>query len=141
MSDLPLHLYPTQSIPRIRRHRRARGVTLIEVLIVVAILAMVSAGVGISAYRYHLEAQLRMARTNARDLRNTVKAWWLTHDSTSCPSVAQLVRDGALDKDSPPKDPWGGDWAIECAEDDVTISSKGRDRRAGTEDDIRVPPA
>jgi prepilin-type N-terminal cleavage/methylation domain-containing protein len=123
------------------RPRRSRGVTLIEVLIVIAILAMVSAGVAIKAYAYHVEAQKRMAETNARELRQTVKAWWLSHDGAGCPTVAELVKDGALDKDAPPKDPWGGAWGIECAEDDVTITSKGRDQLAGTADDIRIPRA
>lgn len=121
------------------KRRRSRGVTLIEVLIVVAILAMVSAGVGVTAYRYHLDAQKRMAETNARELRQTVKGWWLVQGGSTCPTVAQLVKDGALDKDSPHKDPWGGAWGIECANDDVTVTSKGRDQLAGTEDDIRIP--
>src|SRR3954469_10507080 len=73
------------------QRRRQRGVTLLEVLIVVAILAMVSAGVGVKPYTYHVQAQRRLAATNARELRSTIKTWWLTHESAGCPTVAQLV--------------------------------------------------
>ena len=136
MADLELGLVQTA-----RRRQRTRGVTLIEVLIVVAILAMVSASVGIAAWAYHVKAQRRMAETNARALRATVKAWWLDHETSECPTFAMLLKDGAEDKDAPRTDPWGGEWNILCADNDVTIVSKGNDRRLGTDDDIRTPPA
>lgn len=109
-------------------------------LIVVAIMALIASGVGIGVFKYWIHAQEKTAQTSARTLRAAVKAWWTTHDSGACPQVGELLGDGTLDKDSPTRDPWGGAWRIECAGDDVTISSSGRDHEAGTEDDIRVPP-
>ena len=117
-----------------------RGVTLVEVLIVVAIIALVSASVGLAAYKFWEPSREKSAATNARAIRSAVKAWWVEHDASLCPSTQQLVADQILDKDQTSQDPWGRPWRIECAENDVTIYSDGRDRIAGTSDDIRIPP-
>ena len=121
-----------------RRTRRA--VTLVEVLIVVAIIALVSASVAVAAHKFWWDAQYKHAKSNARAVRGAVKAWWVEHDPSLRPSVKELVSDQVLDKDHSNADPWGNPWRIECAESDVTIYSDGRDRIAGTSDDIRIPP-
>jgi prepilin-type N-terminal cleavage/methylation domain-containing protein len=121
--------------------RSQRAVTLVEVLIVVAIIALVSASVAVAAIKFWGPSQDKSAATNARAIRGAVKAWWMEHDASLCPSVQQLVDDQVLDKDNAATDPWGKPWRIECVDSDVTIYSDGRDRLAGTSDDIRIPPA
>jgi general secretion pathway protein G len=118
-----------------------RGVTLFEVLIVVAILALVAAGVSVAAIKFWIKAQYDTATSNARSIRQAVPLWWAQHDSAVCPEIGQLVSDGILDDDTPAKDPWGMPWRIECNELKVTVSSSGGDKIMGTKDDIRVPPA
>ena len=124
----------------VRGRARGRGVTLVEVLIVVAIITLVSAGVALAAFKFWGPARNKTAATNARAVRGAVKTWWLEHDASACPSVKQLVDDQILDKDNARLDPWGRPWRIECADNDVTIYSDGDDRTAGTADDIRIPP-
>ena len=123
------------------RPARKRGVTLFEVLIVVAILAMVAGAVAVVAIRYFDRARIRMAETNARTVRSAVKGYWVENDSAECPTVQDLVHDEVLDRDNASKDPWGTAWRIECNGRDVVVSSNGRDGLPGTPDDIRVPPA
>jgi type II secretory pathway pseudopilin PulG len=115
-------------------------VTLFEVLIVVAILALVTAGVAVAAFGAWAGAQEDTARSNARSIRMATKAWWIRHDPGTCPTVETLITDGALERGSPKKDPWGTAWKIECDVDDATVVSHGRDRVPDTPDDIRVPP-
>ncbi len=121
-------------------HLSNRGVTLVEVLIVVAIIALVSGGISVGVIKYWGDAQLRTTETNARAIRGAVKTWWIDHDRSQCPTVDELVAAGTLDKDTTRRDAWGESWRIDCADDDVTVTSHGRDRRAGTADDIRIPP-
>lgn len=123
-----------------RSRRRVRGVTLVEVLIVVAIIALVSTGVGLAAVAYWEKARNKTAATNARNLRAVVKLWLTEHDDSACPDVEALARDQVLDRDSPRLDPWGKPWHIECVEHDAVILSDGHDRLPGTADDIRIPP-
>ena len=122
------------------RRRSQRAVTLVEVLIVVAIIALDSASVAVAAIKFWEPARVKSAATNARAIRSAVKTWWVEHDPALCPTVTQLVSDQILDKDNTATDPWGKPWRIECAESDVTIYSDGSDRIAGTSDDIRIPP-
>jgi general secretion pathway protein G len=116
-----------------------RGVTLIEVLIVVAIMSMVAGGVAVAVIRQGEAAKRKTALTDARTLRGAVKMWWLD-GATSCPSVAQLIQTGTLDEDNGTVDPWGTPWRILCDGTSVSVSSDGPDRERDTEDDIRVPP-
>ena len=106
----------------------------------VAIIALVSASVAVAAIKFWEPARSKSAASNARAIRGAVKAWWVEHDPSLCPSVKELVSDQVLDKDNSATDPWGKPWRIECAESDVTIYSDGSDRIAGTSDDIRIPP-
>jgi type II secretory pathway pseudopilin PulG len=113
---------------------------LLEVLVVVAIMSIIAAGVGIASYRHWQSAQIKTAGTNARTVRAAVKSWWVMTGNSGCPTAAQLVSDEVLDDDSPLTDPWGKPWRIECSDDHVSVSSNGPDRTPETGDDIRVPP-
>ena len=117
-----------------------RGVTLVEMLIVVAIMSLVASGIAVAAYKYWSMAQIKTATANARSLRGLVKAWWLANESGECPTLDDLIRSGGADEDTSRVDPWGSAWRIECDGARVSVSSDGPDRKAGTTDDIRVPP-
>jgi len=119
------------------------GFSLIEIVVAIAIIAMISAGITVAVIGYKKRADISLTRTNAQTIRLGVKAWWVDHDSGSCPSVRMLVADGALDRGKVDADAWRQrqPWAIKCEENDATIISTGPDKLPGTDDDIRVPPA
>jgi general secretion pathway protein G len=122
------------------RARAARGVTLFEVLIVVALMAMLSSAIAVAVITYWDHAKQHHAETTARTIRGAVKIWWMEHDSSICPKVEDLLHDGTLERGGMERDPWGGAWSLECDGRDVTVSSNGSDRKPDTSDDIRVPP-
>lgn len=122
--------------------RRAgeRGMTLIEIMIVVAIIAMVAGGVAVVAIPKMKDAQIKTAETAARTVRSAVSQWQLSNnDYGSCPTVSQLVQDKQLDSGQNTADPWGQDFKINCDSDEVVVSSAGPDKKTGTKDDIIVP--
>jgi general secretion pathway protein G len=122
-----------------RSKSKARGFSLIEVLVAVAIVTLVSVAVGIAAFKHWTETQKRTAFNEARTVRQAVKARQLEKDT--CPTFAMLVEDEALDEDSPKQDPWGNAWRIRCEGTRVIVETDGPDRQRGTADDVRVPAA
>jgi general secretion pathway protein G len=121
------------------RPRRLRGVTLFEVLIVVAILAMVAGGVAFFALPKFKEAQVKTAESAARIIRQAAQSWQATNSDGGCPTVSQLVQDKLLDPGQNTADPLGQAFVISCTEDDVVVLSTGGDKKKGTKDDVMVP--
>ncbi len=118
----------------------ARGMTLIEIMIVVAIIAMVAGGVAVVAIPKMKEAQVQQAETGARVIRSAVSQWQLAENEYGeCPTVSQLVEDKQLDAGQNSTDPWGEEYQITCADDEVIVSSAGPDKKKGSKDDIVIP--
>jgi general secretion pathway protein G len=113
---------------------------LIEVLIVVAIMALIAAGVAMAVMGPWEGAKKKAAATSAHAIREGVKGYWALQEGTGCPTVGDLIGAGILDEASARKDPWGTPFHIECSGASVTVTSYGPDRTAETADDIRIPP-
>lgn len=124
---------------RLRRLRRERGVTLFEVLIVVAILAMVAGGVAVFALPRFQDSQKKTAEAGARTIRMAVQQWQAANNETSCPTISQLIQDKQLDTGQNTNDPWGQPYNLSCTDDEVTVISNGPDKKKGGKDDISVP--
>jgi general secretion pathway protein G len=135
-------VFPQALLSRAQLARRAasRGMTLIEIMIVVAIIAMVAGGVAVVAIPKMKEAQIKTAETAARTVRSAVSQWQLSNnDYGTCPTISELVQDKQLDSGQNTADPWGSDFKISCDGDEVVVASAGPDKKPGTKDDIVVP--
>ena len=127
-----------------RKRRRARGgFGLIEIVVSVAIIAMISAAITVAVINIAVRQKVELTKTNGETIRSAVKLWWASgNDAGNCPTVKDLVADGALDRGKSTKgDAWGQPWRIQCDASDATIVSLGPDKLLDTEDDIRVPPS
>lgn len=118
-----------------------RGVTLVEVMIVVAILAMVAGGATVFALPRYRDAQIKSAETWARTIRAAVQNWQSSTNETSCPTISQLVQEKHLDSGTSTQDPWGQSFTLTCTEDEIFVLSNGPDKKKGTKDDIQIPKA
>lgn len=116
-----------------------RGVSLVEVMIVVAIMAMLAGGVAVFALPQFRKAQVDTAVTGARTMRRAVQTWQMMNSETTCPTVSMLIEQKQLDRGSSTDDPWGQQYELDCSDDEVWVQSFGPDRKKGTQDDIRVP--
>ena len=123
------------------RFRRTyqRGVTLIEVMIVVVILGLIAGGVAVAVFPKLKKAQIETTTTSARALRSVAETWRSEHASDQCPSLEQLRTDKALDSASKLTDAWDSPFKITCEDDETIVLSYGPDKKEGTADDIRVP--
>jgi general secretion pathway protein G len=132
---------PTTLVHALRKRARRRGVTLVEVLIVVAIMALISGGVGFFVLPKYRQAQRDTAATTAKTIRQAASMWRsLKGGPGECPTVSKLIEDKEIDPSSTTQDPWGSPFVLTCTEDDVTVASAGPDGKAGTKDDVVVGP-
>jgi general secretion pathway protein G len=127
----------TRSLRRITRtaRRAQRGMTLIEIMIVVVIMGLIASAVGIGVFSQAKKAKEQTAQQETRAIEHAVQLWQQDHPS-GCPTVAQLQADRVLDSHSRSKDPWDNDYIVSCDNGDVTVRSKGPDGQEGTDDDV-----
>jgi general secretion pathway protein G len=121
-----------------RRRCGAAGVTLIEILIVLAIIGLIAGGIAVFAVPKFRQGQIDSTRSNAKILQPIADAWRTGHGN-ECPTV-QILRDQKeIAATSNINDAWGKAYQIECTDDDTIIVSWGPDGKQGTADDIREP--
>jgi general secretion pathway protein G len=123
-----------------RPHRRDRGVTLIEVMIVVVILGMIASAVALAVFPQHLKAQIRMTRIAASTMRTAAAAWRMENGAGACPTPERLRDDQFIDRGSKLTDAWDTPFKIACRETETVVISLGPDRKE-SEDDLIEPEA
>ncbi|GAC1353259.1 MAG: hypothetical protein NVS3B20_21760 [Polyangiales bacterium] len=141
--SLGLRIYPHPGpLPRGRQNRtritQSRGVTLVEVLIVVAILSLIAGSVAIFAIPQYQKAQIDTAKTGCKTLVSVIETYKLNHPEANsvCPTVDDLKKDKTLKADQNTLDPWGKPFKIVCNGDSFGVTSSGPDQKENTEDDI-----
>lgn len=121
------------------RWARRRGVTLIEILIVLAIVGLIAGGVAVVAVPKYAEAQKKQAQTDARTIHPAAEKYRVDHPGEQCPTVELLREKKELSQASKITDPWDTPYKILCGDEDVAVMSFGPDKKENTADDIRVP--
>ena len=124
---------------RARRPSRAReGMTLVEIMIVVIIMALIATAVGVAVLPRLKRARIDSTKADAQTVRSAVQMYLGDHPGGECPSIEKLVEDGQLDRSKRTSDAWDRPFQIECEGDDVTVVSPGPDGQLGSDDDIRA---
>jgi general secretion pathway protein G len=132
---------PTRAAGVARTLARAarRGVTLIEILIVLAIVGLIAGGVAVVAVPKYAEAQKKQAQTDARTIHPAAEKYRVDHPGDQCPTVELLREKKELSQASKITDPWDTPYKILCGDEDITVMSFGPDKKENTADDIRIP--
>lgn len=124
----------------IHRRRAARGMTLIEVLVVLGIVALISGVIAVAVIGHLERARIQTSRESARVIRGAITTYRMNYGGEECPSIDVLVSTQQIDRASKTLDAWDKPFGIECDDrGDATVVSGGPDKRVGTPDDIRVP--
>ncbi len=118
----------------IPRHA-SRGMTLIEIMVVVAIISLLMGGIGMVAFQRFTKAQLDTARNNAVQQQQLVEQYMLQKRG-KCPKTWQDLKAAGVTS-KVVKDPWGNEFILKCEKGKVEVSSAGPDGEPGTEDDIQ----
>lgn len=133
-----------------RRSRRRRGFTLMEILLVLAILVVLGSMVGVGYVRIQQNAMKNAARTQLTLLEDAVKTYTLDvgtvpsslNDLLAAPADLANPTKWAgpyLDKQTLPVDPWNQQYQYEVVDPAMAtfrIWSNGPDQQPGSSDDI-----
>lgn len=138
MTQLKLMLAARRQRPSQKRRMPARGMTLLEVLAVVTIIAFVMGGAAFFIMPMFTKAGVKTATSSAQTIRKAVQVWQMTNGSTACPELETLISEKILDTGSD-LDPWQEKFVLVCRDGEIIVMSSGPDKKAGTEDDIVVP--
>ena len=116
-----------------------RGVTLIEILIVLAIVGLLATGVGLVIIPKYAEAQKKTAKLDAIEIHRIADQYRAEHTGEQCPTVELLREKKQISVTSKITDPWETPYKIFCGDEDISVLSFGPDKKENTADDIRVP--
>jgi general secretion pathway protein G len=111
----------TQNTNRRQNLRHQRGMTLIEIMIVIIIMAMIATGVSLGVMRQLDKAKVKDARMGACTIANAARLYIAEYNQ--CPTIEQVKEE--LNKDARTKDPWDRDYVIECQGRDPIVYSQG----------------
>ncbi len=114
---------------------RKRGLTLVEIMVVIVIIGLIAGAAGFQVLAYLERAKIKTTRTDAIAIKQAVVTFLTEGSGGDCPSVEQLADDHVLDGHDN-RDAWNRDFEIVCDGTAVTVSSAGPDGERGTDDDI-----
>ena len=120
-----------------RRRRRSRGMTLIEILVVLAIIGLIVGGVSVVAFNAFGESKIKQGYTDVINVQKACEQYMLQKNDKCPKSLQDLKAAGVVSRVQ--KDPWGEDFVITCPGEHgsaVDVLSYGPDKKQGGDDDI-----
>lgn len=117
----------------------ARGMTLLEIMVVIAIIGIVMTAIGVGVVGYLNKAKISATKSQLANIANAVQMYALDGDF---PSNLQVLTEGAGAPLKPKqlKDPWNQEFNYAYPSGDKSrefdLCSNGPDRKAGGDDDI-----
>ena len=118
-----------------QQRRRRRGMTLIEIMVVITILGLIAAAVGVAVIPQLNAAKVDRAKLDMGNIQNALKLYYAKKGNypDTATGLKALVDVRALD--AVPKDPWGNDFMYLNEGGKPVIISYGADGTQGGEDD------
>lgn len=132
-------LSDTRAAAAIAGRSSTAGFTLLEVMIVLAIIGLIAGSIGVGVFSQYKKAQMRTAKVTVGEIANST-VQYMIENNNECPrGIEDLIAKKNYKKMV--KDPWGQDFIFKCPgqndTDGADVISKGPDRQEGTPDDVK----
>lgn len=116
--------------------RRGRGMSLIEVIVVIAIMGLLMAAVAVAVVPVMERARVDRARQDMHTLRTSLKTYYLRFGKypTTEDGLGALLKARIIER--APEDPWHREYAYLREGGEVRLWSTGPDEQSGSEDDV-----
>jgi len=124
-----------------RREHRTAGFTLVEVLLVVAILGILAGVVVVSTRNRVPKTMIAATRMSIQGIATAVDAYEVDNGKFPASLQALVTQSSELNWNGPylqrlPKDSWGTDFQYSARESGYEIRSAGPDAQMGSGDDL-----
>jgi general secretion pathway protein G len=119
---------------RLRRARRSRGMTLIEIMVVLVILGLIAGAIGYNVFSQLKEAQIKNTQIELRNISGAVDLYHV--ETGSWPDSLQQLAPKFIRELK--KDAWGSDYGYVRTGDGYDVYSFGPDKAQGGGDDIAM---
>jgi general secretion pathway protein G len=117
----------------------AAGFTLLEVMIVLALIGLIAGTIGVGVFKQFQKGQVRTARITVKEISDSITQYMIENNNECPKGMEDLVAKRNYRKVI--KDPWGKDFIIKCPgqndTDGADVISPGPDKQEGTADDIK----
>jgi general secretion pathway protein G len=128
-----------QNVARKRRSKDA-GMTMLEIMIVLALIGLVMSAVGVGVFAQFKKGQRKVCQAQVNDIASKI-VQFMADNNSECPkSMDDLVAQKYLPKKQ--KDPWNREIIIRCPgtvnTDGVDVMSVGPDGQENTADDVKA---
>ena len=115
-----------------------RGMTLLEIMVVIAIIGILSSAIGVSVVTYMEKAKVDATKAQLRQVANAVELYAVEND---WPTDLREVLDAKMIKEKQLSDPWKQDLiysypASRGNDNRYDLCSKGADKVEGNDDDV-----
>jgi len=114
--------------------------TLMEIMIVFALIALIMGAVGVGAFNYFKKGQVKTARIQVNEIMQKAQQYMMDNNNECPKSMDDLVAQKYMPRRQ--KDPWNKDFIMRCPgqinTDGIDVISLGPDGTEGTPDDIKA---
>lgn len=115
-----------------------RGMTLIEIMIVLTIMAAIASVVAVNVVGQLEEANKQQARIEIGQIKNMLDTYYAMTNPHAYPDNLSALKEKKQITNEIPKDPWGNKYVYRKKNrTEYELFSKGPDGQQGTQDDIK----
>lgn len=126
-----------RTVVELKKLKQPHGMTLVEIMIVVTIMASIAGVVGVFVFGALDRSNIREAEIQMNNLQQSIETYATDNNGQLPDSLGELTQGSYPYMEEIPEDPWGNDYSYEVqGRHDYELCSAGPDGTPNTEEDV-----